>query len=204
MTVAPVTPTSRTTCAAANSSARVIAITAIRAPMTPRAASGEPARSISSTIEVSAPGPASSGKARGKTGDVVALFSLLLFRSGRPANAQFPCEDHLGGEKEEQDAAGDAEGRQGDAERAQQCAAAQRERENEDGRNDDAADRAQTPDPERRATHQAGEDRGAADGVDDDEQGDEGVEEMGGHRSARTALSPGVRGSSACRAAGAT
>ncbi len=66
-TLAPVTPRNLITRTALSSTTRVRSSTAARAAITPAVSSGERARPISSMIEVSAPGPASSGNASGKT-----------------------------------------------------------------------------------------------------------------------------------------
>ncbi len=103
----------------------------------------------------------------------------LLGPALAPLGALF--EHHVDRDQEQEDAAGDPEGAQRDAEMAQQILAEQGEEEQDPGRDADRADRHHPAVARLRPLGHAGEDRRAARRVDHHQEGDEGGDEQLGH-----------------------
>src|SRR4051795_13288719 len=114
----PVTPRRRAIGSAAANTAKQANITAATSARRSASASGLPwARPASRIIAVMAPGPAISGIASGKAA-TLRMWSCVIATSGGVLLAVAAAlEHHLEGDPEQEQPAGDAEGRQADAEK---------------------------------------------------------------------------------------
>src|SRR3954468_24260995 len=90
-------------------------------------------------------------------------------------------EHHFERDQEQHDPAGDAEGGEADAERAEQALAEQGEEDQDEGGDSGRAERHRPAVGGREVAGQAGEDRRAAGRIDDDEEGDGGRDEQLDH-----------------------